>query len=333
MIRKRRSSHNRQSAPRNVFKPVLQALEDRVIPSVDITYGGGPTIPHVQVTNIVMGTPLIDTTGLMQATVKDYLPLLNGYYGIGSGTFQGSVSVAAPASNPTYSDLQNLITSEIQSGAVPQPGPNQVYMIFLAPGQYVAGTEGGYGHFGFFINGTAVYCAFMPGTYQQVYGGTGLAGAAMVDTVTDPASNGWSDQSLQHGEVGDIYFADSPTTPLFTLDGYQFGYLSGPQGQMIPTPPPPPPPPPPPGGGGNVSGTGGTFGGSSTPTFIQAAITLYIDGVERIFQGDSAALEQSIQTNLPYAVFAGFDLGEFFLLTGELAAYNALQGNNNGGHS
>jgi hypothetical protein len=313
-----------------LLRPTLEQLEDRIALSVDITYGGGPTIPHVQVTNIVMGTPLVDTTSIMQAVVKDYLPLLGPDYGIGSGTIQGSVSVPAPSSNPTYAQLDGLITTEIQSGAVPVPGPNQVYMIFLAPGQYVAGSEGGYGHVSFSVNGVTAYYAFAPGTYQQVYGGaSATAGSAMTDTVTDPEFNGWNDQNLKYTEVGDIYGSDFPA-PGFLLDGNYFDYLSGPQGQYIPPLPPAPPPPPslpPPVGGGTVGQ------GFSSPTFFQAAITLYIDGVERILQGDSAALEQSIQANLPYAVFVGIDLGDFFVLSGELAAINVLHGNNNGGNS
>lgn len=329
-------------------RPRLEQLEDRTV-LTNITWQGGPTISsdpnhggspqtaHVQVTNIVTGTPLVDTTSIMQAIVKDYLPLLGPDYGIGSGTFQGSVSVAAPSSNPTGTDLDKLVKTEIQSGAVPTPGPNQVYMIFLEPGQYVAGTQGRYGHSWVSVNGTGAYYAFVPGTYQQGPIGTSVAsssvGDALADTVTNPTGNGWNEQSLgQDGGVADIYNG----APFFSLDGHQFTPLSGPQGQMIPQPSPPPTTPP--GGGGNGEGNngGGNGGGSvgvAPVSFFQAAITLYIDGVEKVIQSDSAALEQSIQANLPYAIFAGIDLGEFLVLSGELAAYNALHGNNNGGHS
>jgi hypothetical protein len=62
--------------------------------------------------------------------------------------------------------------------------------------------------------------------------------------------------------------------------------------------------------------------------FFQAVITLFIDGAEEILHGDSAAIENSIATNMPYAVFAGINIGEFAVLAGELAVQNALNGNN-----
>lgn len=84
----------------------------------------------------------------------------------------------------------------------------------------------------------------------------------------------------------------------------------------------PPASPPPPGGPGGPSGPGGT--GSATPIpFIQAVITLYIDGFEKVFH-DTPSIEQSIQENLPWASLAGFDLGSFIVLIGEEAADGML---------
>lgn len=86
-----------------------------------------------------------------------------------------------------------------------------------------------------------------------------------------------------------------------------------------------PPGSPPPGGGG-----GGGGGSASPPVpFFQAVMTLYIDGIEKILH-DSPAIDQSIQDNLPWAVFAGFNIGDFVLFAGEIAALHALQGGGNG---
>jgi hypothetical protein len=59
---------------------------------------------------------------------------------------------------------------------------------------------------------------------------------------------------------------------------------------------------------------------------LQAIFTLYFDGFEKVLQGDSPALEASINANMPYAVFAGFDFGPLALLVGEMAASGSLHG-------
>lgn len=102
----------------------------------------------------------------------------------------------------------------------------------------------------------------------------------------------------------------------------QHAYLLTP---LPPASPPPPAPPPAPGGPG---GPGGAAASTPIP-FIQAVINLYIDGFEKIL-GDSPAVEQSIQENLPWAVIAGFDIGNFVVLLGEAAATHALHGGGSG---
>lgn len=97
---------------------------------------------------------------------------------------------------------------------------------------------------------------------------------------------------------------------------------------LPPASPPPPSPPPAPGGSGGPGGSGSA--GAPTPVpFIQAVINLYIDGFEKIL-GDSPAVEQSIQENLPWAVIAGIDIGNLVVLLGEVAATHALHGGGNG---
>lgn len=216
-------------------RPTLEVLEDRTVPT-DITYHGGPTIPNVQVNDIVMGAQSLDTTALMQALVRDYLPLLGPNYGIGTGSLRSSMNVAALPGNPTDAQIQNLLMQEIKSGAVPSPGPNQLYMVFLAPGQSVADISGKSYHGYFFTPGIgAIYYAVIYGNQQTSVG----TSHELAEAVTDPDSfSGYIDWSLEGGaagEVADIYQSVNATFP---LDGYLVAVLSGPQGQAIGIAPP-----------------------------------------------------------------------------------------------
>ncbi len=291
-------------------RPTLEVLEDRITPT-NITYGGGPTIPHVQVTDIVMGSQPMDTTAFMQAMVRDYLPWLGPDYGIGAGTLQSAISVPPLAGNPTNAQIQNYLQQEINAGAVPPPSLNQVYMIFLAPGQVVSDESGSASYHGAAVTISNSQSEYL--LYGVIYGSSAQemqvsASHELAETVTDPLGTGYQDLSLNgNGEVADIYELN---TPPVSLDGYSVAVLSGPQGQKIEGPQGPP---------------------SSAPSpvsLLSAAISLYIDGIEEILHGNSPAIQQNIQANLPYAVFAGVNIGEYLVLAGELAAYNALYGNN-----
>lgn len=229
----------------------LEGLEDRTVPSVDITYFGGPTIPHVQVNNIVMGPQSVDTTALMQMLVSDYLPLLGPNYGIGTGTLRSAMNASPLPGNPSVAQIQNLLVQEMNGGAVPPPDGNQVFFLFLAPGQSVSDFQGtdtaGY-HANFYVyhdaSGYHLASIFPVGTqiipvYYGVAFGTDSASISasheLAEAVTDPAGNGYRDPNNNlGGEVADIYELNGS----FSLDGYQVSTLSGPQGQKIATIPP-----------------------------------------------------------------------------------------------
>ncbi len=217
-------------------RPTLEVLEDRTVPT-SITYHGGPTIPHVQVNNIVMGPQSLDAGALVRALVQDYLPLMGPYYGIGAGTLRSSINVAPLPGNPTDGQIQSFLLQEIRSGAVPPPGPNQLYMVFLAPGQAVPDVGFLSYHGYFFTPGIgAIY-------YAVVYGAPGQtsisASHELAESVTDPDGfSGYIDLSLDggaNGEVADIYQSVNATFP---LNGYPVAVLSGPQGQPIGIAPP-----------------------------------------------------------------------------------------------
>jgi hypothetical protein len=226
-------------------------LEERTVPTNIVNFGG-PTIPHVQVNNIVMGAQPLDTSALMQALVQDYLPLLGPNYGIGAGTLRSSISITPLPGSPSDAQIQKLIVQEINSGAVPPPDGNQVYFVFLAQGQGISDTQGsdilGY-HSGFSVvhdaTGYHQVTYFSPGeqiipvTYAISFGGGTIpltASHELAEAVTDPGSfPAFMDQTLlAAGEVADIY----DRLLGFNLDGYQVAILSGPQGQKIGIVPP-----------------------------------------------------------------------------------------------
>lgn len=219
---------------RRCVRPTLEVLEDRIVPT-NITYHGGPTIPHVQVTNIVMGAQPFDPNALVQALVSDYLPLLGPNYGIGAGTLRSSINVSPLPGNPGLTQIDDFLMQEIKSGAVPPPGPNQVYMIFLAPGQTFGGGSEPLGFHGVNENSfEKIYYAVVDGTPGQA---SQTASHELAEAVTDPdVASGFNDPNLGYaGEVADIYELQNLTFP---LDGYQMSVLSGPQGQKIDIPPP-----------------------------------------------------------------------------------------------
>lgn len=226
------------SSTRRRVRPTLEVLEDRTVPT-DIAYHGGPTIPHVQVNNIVMGSQPVDPNALMQALVRDYLPMLGPNYGIGAGILRSSINLPPFAGNPSDAQIRMFLVQEINSGALPPPDGNQLYVIFLAPGQMdsedVGSDAGGYHSWQpDFINGsfTPIYYAVIYGLGSQPI--SVLASHELAESVTDPDdATGYIDLSQNGGatgEVADIYESQMLTFP---LDGFSVAVLSGPQGQKI----------------------------------------------------------------------------------------------------
>jgi hypothetical protein len=228
-------------------RPTLEVLEDRTAPTVNIFYSGGPTIPHVQVNDIVMGAQTVNTTVLMQDLVRDYLPLLRSYYGIGAGTLRSSMSVAPFIGTPTNAGIQNYLVQQMNKGAIPVPGGNQVYFLFLPPGQTVSdvigtGTTGYHSNFYVYHNASGYHIAnvvpagtqVIPVYYAVSLGSTPsismTASHELAETVTDPNGTGFRDPLNPFGgEVADIY----ESLPPFFVDGFAVSVLSGPQGQQI----------------------------------------------------------------------------------------------------
>jgi hypothetical protein len=218
------------------MKPTLEQLESRLAPTVDIVYGGGPTIPHVQVADLHTDPSMAAYSDqAMQVILSQYLPLLTPYYGVGAGSLNASVNVTPlPGPNLLDAQIQKAITAEIQSGAVQPPSASQLYVYFLSPNQVVTdeggAANGGY-HGTFQLNGQPVYYAVIydAGTSIPGYLVPAIASHEIAESVTDPAPySGWTDAST-HDEIDDVY----AWRFMFTLNGFYMMAPSGPTGQII----------------------------------------------------------------------------------------------------
>jgi hypothetical protein len=199
---------------------------------------GGPVLSHVKVFVIAWGAgPAVPLSSLSDfyAAVTDssYFAWLREYdtptQAIGTGTWRGAYrDTSAPtATSLGDPDIQNELSRLIDTGKVPAPDADSLYMIYFPPGVSIDA----YGSFScqqfcayhdaYVHGGKNVYYGVMPdlgsGGCQSVCGtGTLLQNTTLVsshelvESVTDPAvfarSYGyplaWYDQ--QNGEIGDI---------------------------------------------------------------------------------------------------------------------------------
>jgi hypothetical protein len=211
-------------------KPILVELETRIMPTTFL-YGGGPTIPNVVVNPIIMQQPGVampqaNVEALFQSLVRDYLPLLTPYYGVGAGTVGFTETIPPVLGNPTDAQVQSFLQGQIQAGVLPQNGPNQLYVVVLPFGRSVS-DEGVISYHSYFLmpSGSVVYYAVVDGV-----GTNQLARAIsheLVESVTDPGPT----RAYWDGAGNEIADVEGPQT--FILDGYAVQVLSGPQGQAI----------------------------------------------------------------------------------------------------
>jgi len=200
-----------------------------------LTYRGGPLLSAVRIYLFYWGVPWAQAPLAAQASALDgffdYVvtsPLLDqlAEYGtsgrpIGHGTHVGGsvLSDPPPASRVTDSDVQATLRQALQKNpALPQPGPDSLYYLFLPPG--VSVTLGGSAsctsfcgyHSDTDFNGpTRLFYAVMPypdcsgcaGGVSVVDALTATSSHELCEAITDPiAGQGWYDD--QNGEIGDI---------------------------------------------------------------------------------------------------------------------------------
>jgi hypothetical protein len=129
------------------FRPSLEYLEDRLVPTV--SYHGGALLPHVEVQGLYLGSDwyynstYYNQTGqfedfnrfLPQSSYMDLLTQLG--YSVGRGsTSSGTIDVLAL--NKSYyltdSSIRNEIQRFINTGYLQQPDANRLYVVYVEPG-------------------------------------------------------------------------------------------------------------------------------------------------------------------------------------------------------
>jgi len=205
-----------------------------------LTYRNGPLLTNVEVFTVFWGSGWQNSPLIQQ--INDFFsyivasPLIDqlGEYSvsektIGHGKFVGTLTVTspAPASTVQDSDIQDLIQQQINSGALPAPGPNTLYMVYTETGVTV--DQGGSASCQDFCGyhdsfGSQIYYGVLP--YPDCSGCTGGQDAftaltvttshELCEAITDPIpGDGWYDDT--NGEIGDICAWKTKTVGQYTV--------------------------------------------------------------------------------------------------------------------
>lgn len=205
--------------------------EAAAAPPPQLTYRGGPLLTNVEVFTLFWGLGWQQGAlpGLMNninqffdfvltSQLLDQLAEYNTQqYKIGHGQRVGTITIQQP--NPRHSvtdnGIRHMLQQEISTNpAIPQPGPNVLYFVYLPPG--VAVTQGGTMSCRAFcgyhdsISGQIFY-AVMPypgctgciGNLNTLDALTSTSSHELCEAITDAVpGSGWYDDV--HGEIGDI---------------------------------------------------------------------------------------------------------------------------------
>jgi hypothetical protein len=218
--------------------PRLEQLEARLTPTTLASHGG-PIIATPHVFDVFLQSSQPAMNQLAQILVGPYAQMLSPY-GIHPGSFSGSATFKFSSAVVHDADIRNLLQTNILSGKLPAPGPSQVYMVYLAPGQsfgdsWLAGNAGY--HSEFTIKGKWVYYAVVLAQNNQSV----PASHEFAETLTDPiVGTGWFGANITQ-EEGDL-----ENWNYFNLDGFNVTLVTLPNGQVLPSSPPALPSSPPP---------------------------------------------------------------------------------------
>lgn len=187
----RRSGNHNKSLKLN-----LEELESRLVPTALINHGG-PVLSSVQLVNVYAGGPTYDS--LAPVAAGDYVALASPF-GVGPGAYLGSVTVQnpGPISN---AGVQAILAKEIAAGAIPQPGPNSLYMVSLSQPvtDAFAASDVAY-HSWFNMNGQEVVYGVV---WPSVVGTLGYT-HEVIEAVTDPFANAWYGSGGLTQEAADV---------------------------------------------------------------------------------------------------------------------------------
>ena len=211
--------------------------------SPQLTYRNGPLLTNVEVFTLFWGS------GWQTAPASAMISEINDFYTyilgsalidqlaeysvagktIGHGKFVGTLTVSSPAPAKKLQDsaIQNFVQQQITSGAVPQPGANTLYVVYVESGVTVE--QGGSASCQSFCGyhdsfGSNIFYGVLP--YPDCSGCTGGQDAftaltvtsshELCEAITDPIpGQGWYDDN--NGEIGDICAWKTKTVGNYTV--------------------------------------------------------------------------------------------------------------------
>lgn len=130
--------------PTSRFRPALEQLEDRVVPT--LTYHGGGVLPHVEVQALYYGSDwyynatYLNQTGFLEGFLNNVVhssymdALTNAGYGVGRGSFDAG-RIGTTNLNKAYyltdAGIQGAIQAYITNGTLKSPDANRLYVVFV----------------------------------------------------------------------------------------------------------------------------------------------------------------------------------------------------------
>jgi hypothetical protein len=254
-----RNGPRRSSDPATRFRPTLEALEERTVPTV--VYNGGPLLPAVEVQALYYGSDWATSTYQPQTTQTDnflsfivnssYMDMLtNAGYNVGRGSEDpGAIVATSLNKSKTLSDstIRNVIQAQIDNGTLKNPDSNRLYIMYVEDGVVVRQGLGTshtlfLGYHNYFKGTDAqgnpmnIYYAVIP--YQagrnahekglsEFDSSTEVTSHELAEAVTDPVpGTGWYDN--KRGEIGDITNGQG-----VRLNGYAVQKVANQQDQPI----------------------------------------------------------------------------------------------------
>ena len=215
----------------------------RAAASPKLTYRNGPLLTNVEVFTLFWGS------GWEKAPASGLISQINQFFtyivasplidqlaeysvagkSIGHGKFLGTLTVTSPAPAKTLQDsaIQNFVQQQITSGAVPKPGANTLYVVYVESGVTVE--QGGSASCQSFCGyhdsfGSNIFYGVLP--YPDCSGCTGgqdtftaltvTTSHELCEAITDPIpGQGWYDDA--NGEIGDICAWKTKTVGKYTV--------------------------------------------------------------------------------------------------------------------
>jgi hypothetical protein len=239
LIRKGPKNSNKA---RTSFRPALEGLEDRTVPTV--TFHGGAVLQNVRVQALFLGSQWLkdpaltaqaqylsgSLSGIVNSSYMD--ALTNAGYGVGRGTVASSMVDPSPA----YFFEQTL-TADIANKTLQNPTANTLYVLFEAPnvsvrwsdGSTSATVGGGHGSFQLRIPGVVTSSSIPPVRYVAIaypggsVGNVSVPSLSTLDSITTTLSREIADAVTDP----DLGYYDSANSHATRKRGWYDGSASG----------------------------------------------------------------------------------------------------------